>query len=179
MTLFYVYQRMRHWIYSSGFDISFLSHISITSVNCEVQALWIIAINTLTPSYVSYPWYLFFLFIVVSSFILPTVDSIHIVRFCTKKVTTKTDAVGCHIGQWRSSIGTNRSPIPVDCCVNAFLPLFIRMRSFNAILVVLRRMVWNLPPTTIHWACTLIKRPHTIIPVNKPHSYPIWLLCNA
>ena len=74
----------------------------------------------------------------------------------SKKVTTKTDVVGCHIGQWQSSTGKNRSPIPVDCCVNAFSPLFMRMRSFNAILVVLR-MVWVLSPTytTIHWACYL------------------------
>ena len=141
----------REWVIEFNHQVLiylFFSYFNFTSVNCEVRALWIIAINTFTPSYLSYPWYLFFLFIVVSSFILPTVNSIHIILwFCTKKGKNKTDAVGCHIGQWRSSTGTNRSPIPVDCCVNAFLPLFIRMRSFNAILVVLRRMVCVESPT--------------------------------
>ena len=80
---------MSNWFYLSDFDISFVSHISITSVNCEVRARWIIAINTFTPSYVPYPWYLFFLFIVISSIILPTVNSIHIVWFCPKKLQPK------------------------------------------------------------------------------------------
>jgi len=61
-------------------------------------------------------------------------------QFCTKKVTTKTDVVGCHIGLSPSSTGRNRSPILVDCCVNAFLRLLSSMGSFTAKMVVQRRV---------------------------------------
>ena len=83
---------------------------------------------------------LFFLFIVVCPFTSPAAVSINISCFCTEKVTTKCDVVGCHIGQWPSSTNWNRYTIPVDCCVNAFLPLLSSMGSFTAKMVVLRRV---------------------------------------
>ena len=76
------------------------------------------------------------------------------------KVTTKSDVVGCHVGQWPSSTNWNRYNIPVDCCVNAFLPLLSSMGSFTAKMVVLRRVCevpiqrqklsphWSNPPST-------------------------------
>ena len=53
----------------------------------------------------------------------------------------------CRLPHWSMSIihSTNRSLVGVDCCVDAFLPLFIRMRSFNAILVVLRMVCVESP----------------------------------
>ena len=115
-------------------------HFFMIDVDCGAQALPIIAISTLNPSHISYPWYVFFLYIVVCSIMTHTAISIHTVRFCTQKVTTKTDVVGCHVGQRPSSTNRNRSTILVDCCVNAILPLLSSMGSFTAKMVVLERV---------------------------------------
>jgi len=81
-----------------------------------------------------------FCLLLFAPFTSPAAVSINISCFCTEKVTTKCDVVGCHIGQWPSSTNWNRYTIPVDCCVNAFLPLLSSMGSFTAKMVVLRRV---------------------------------------
>ena len=60
--------------------------------------------------------------------------------FILQAETTKSDAVGCHIGPPSSSTNKNRSTILVDCCVKAIWPLLTIMVSFIAIMVVLRRV---------------------------------------
>ena len=101
-----------------------------------------------------------FCLLLFAPFTSPAAVSINISCFCTEKVTTKCDVVGCHIGQWPSSTNWNRYTIPVDCCVNAFLPLLSSMGSFTAKMVVLRRVCevptlrqkmfpcWFYPPST-------------------------------
>jgi len=135
-------------------------HFSMIDVDCGAQALPIIAISTLNPSHISYPWYVFILYIVVCSFTLPAAISIRSSWFCGIKITTKSDVVGCHIGLSPSSTARNQSPIPVDCCVNVILPLMSSMVSFTAKMVVLRRVCevptqrqklsphWSNPPST-------------------------------
>ena len=103
------------------------------SIHCQN-----IAMSTSILSYICCKWSLIFLYIVVSSIVLLAANSIHAIRFCTWKVTTKSDVVGCHVGQWPSSTNWNRYTIPFDCCVNAFLPLLSSMGSFTAKMVVLR-----------------------------------------
>ena len=115
-------------------------HFFMIDVDCGAQALPIIAISTLNPSHISYPWYVFILYIVVCSFTLPAAISIRSSWFCGIKITTKSDVVGCHIGLSPSSTARNQSPIPVDCCVNVILPLMSSMVSFTAKMVVLRRV---------------------------------------
>ena len=104
------------------------------SIHCQI-----IAMSTSILSHIWIQWPLIFLYIVVSSIILLAANSIHAIRFCTKKVTTKTDVVGCHVCQWPPSTNRNRSSIPFDCCVNACLPLLSSMGS-PANMVVLRRV---------------------------------------
>ena len=135
-------------------------HFFMMDVDCGAQAVPIIAISTLNPSHISYPWYVFILYIVVCSFTLPAAISIRSSWFCGIKITTKSDVVGCHIGLSPSSTARNQSPIPVDCCVNVILPLMSSMVSFTAKMVVLRRVCevptqrqklsphWSNPPST-------------------------------
>ena len=115
-------------------------HFFMIDVDCGAQALPIIAISTLNPSHISYPWYVFFLYIVVCSIMPHTAISIRSSWFCDIKITTKSDVVGCHIGLSPSSTGRNRSPILFDCCVNAILPLMSSMVSFKAKMVVQQRV---------------------------------------
>ena len=116
---------------------------------------------------------MFFLFIVVCPFTSPAAVSINISCFCTEKVTTKCDVVGCHIGQWPSSTNWNRYTIPVDCCVNAFLPLLSSMGSFTAKMVVLRR-VCEVP--TLRKKCShvgSIHPPHPSSITNTTQRHPL------
>ena len=115
-------------------------HFFMIDVDCGAQALPIIAISTLNPSHISYPWYVFFLYIVVCSIMPHTAISILSSWFFDIKNTTKSYVVGCHIDLSTSFTARNQSPIPVDCCVNTIFPLMSSIISFIAKMVVQRRI---------------------------------------
>ena len=141
LDLYYMGQRMCNWLDLDYFDVS-----QGTSFFQHTCGLWSpYAAKSLQWAHLYFHIYNIhdmcsFCLLLFAPFTSPAAVSINISCFCTEKVTTKCDVVGCHIGQWPSSTNWNRYTIPVDCCVNAFLPLLSSMGSFTAKMVVLRRV---------------------------------------
>ena len=121
--------------------ISWYLIIFMIDVDYKVSTRQIIAMSSLNPSHISYPWMCSFCVLLFAPSCHTPPNSIHAIRFCDVKITTKSDVVGCHIGQRPSSTDKNRSTILFDCCVKAILPLMSSMVSFTAKMVVLRRYV--------------------------------------